>query len=118
MSQAYKEGLFGSKYVWIIVGWYLEDWWTKTDEECAGENLLEAASNLILTSPLLLGNSTQPTISKKVEVFTFFTGPKLLHMLSEKTCTAVPYQNPDMNLKSLESSVNLCLPFIISYSDN
>ncbi|XP_027040338.1 gamma-aminobutyric acid type B receptor subunit 2-like [Pocillopora damicornis] len=68
MCAAYKDGLFGKKYVWIIVGWYLEDWWTKTTEvgmDCRGEQLLEAAANLIETFPLQLSRSTRPTISNR-----------------------------------------------------
>ena len=87
-SQAYKQGLFGNKYLWIIVGWYLEDWWTKTDEECTGENLLKAASNLILTSPLRLSNSPQPTISNKVR--NVYVSSQV--QSCPKQCTAVLYQ--------------------------
>ena len=64
--QAYKQQVFGNKYVWIIVGWYNEDWWKKRDVECNGEQLLEAAANLIETYPLPLSSSTEPTISKRV----------------------------------------------------
>ena len=54
-QQAYKEGLYGSKYVWLIVGWYNEDWWKKRDVECEGEQLIEA-----------LSTSRKPTISNRV----------------------------------------------------
>lgn len=67
-QQAYKEGVYGSKYVWIIVGWYNDDWWSKPDVECKGEQLLEAAANLIETLPLPLSTSQQPTISDRVSV--------------------------------------------------
>ncbi|XP_029193493.2 gamma-aminobutyric acid type B receptor subunit 1-like isoform X2 [Acropora millepora] len=65
MCTAYKQQVFGNKYVWIIVGWYNEDWWKKRDVECNGEQLLEAAANLIETYPLPLSSSTEPTISKR-----------------------------------------------------
>ena len=70
LQQAYKEGVYGSKYVWIIVGWYNEDWWTKSDVECKGEQLLEAAANIIETLALPLSTSQQPTISDRVSYCT------------------------------------------------
>ncbi|KAJ7383923.1 hypothetical protein OS493_024608 [Desmophyllum pertusum] len=65
MCTAYKEGVYGSKYVWIIVGWYNDDWWTKSDVKCKGEHLLEAAANMIETLPLPLSTSHQPTICNR-----------------------------------------------------
>lgn len=65
-QQAYKEGLYGSKYVWLIVGWYNEDWWKKQVVECEGEQLIEAADNMIETLPLPLSTSRKPTISNRV----------------------------------------------------
>ena len=65
-QQAYKEGLYGSKYVWLIVGWHNEDWWKKRDVECEGEQLIEAADNMIETLPLPLSTSRKPTISNRV----------------------------------------------------
>ncbi|XP_078375007.1 gamma-aminobutyric acid type B receptor subunit 1-like [Oculina patagonica] len=65
MCTAYEEGVYGSKYVWIIVGWYNDDWWTKTDVRCKGEHMLEAAANMIETLPLPLSTSRQPTISNR-----------------------------------------------------
>ena len=58
--------MYGSKYVWIIVGWYNDDWWSKPDVDCKGEQLLEAAANMIETLPLPLSTSQQPTISDRV----------------------------------------------------
>ena len=52
--------------MWIIVGWYNEDWWTKPDVECKREQLLEAAANIIETLALPLSTSQQPTISDRV----------------------------------------------------
>ena len=65
-QQAYKEGLYGSKYVWLIVGWYNEGWWKERDVECEGEQLIEAADNMIETLPLPLSTSRKPTISNRV----------------------------------------------------
>ena len=64
--QAYKEGVHGNKLVWIIVGWYNDDWWTKQDVDCNGEQLLKAAANVIETLPLPLSTSSEPIISRRV----------------------------------------------------
>lgn len=67
-QQAYKEQVYGSKYVWIIVGWYNDDWWTKPDVKCEGKQLIEAAANMIETLPLPLSTSREPTISNRVGI--------------------------------------------------
>ena len=65
--KAYKENLHGYKYVWIIVGWYNDDWWRrKNDVDCTGEQMRRAAANLIETSPLPLSSSGRPTVSQWV----------------------------------------------------
>ncbi|XP_068698706.1 gamma-aminobutyric acid type B receptor subunit 2-like isoform X2 [Montipora foliosa] len=65
MCTAYREKLYGKKYVWLTVGWYNEDWWRKGDVECSAEQLIEAAANLIETYPLPLSTSKEPTISRR-----------------------------------------------------
>ncbi|KAM7428279.1 hypothetical protein ABFA07_020719 [Porites harrisoni] len=65
MCTAYREQLYGSRYVWIIVGWYQDDWWTVKDVECEGKQLKEAATNVIETRPILLSTSRESTISGK-----------------------------------------------------
>ena len=54
--------------MWIIVGWYNDDWWTKQDVPCQGHQLLEAAANMIETLPLPLSTSHKPTISSRVDI--------------------------------------------------
>lgn len=39
--QAYKQGLYGSRYVWITVNWG-SDWWIpQPDHDCTEEELVE-----------------------------------------------------------------------------
>ena len=52
--------------MWIIVGWYSDDWWTVRDVECEGKQLIEAAANIIETFPLSLSTSVEPTVSGRV----------------------------------------------------
>eukprot|EP00057_Strongylocentrotus_purpuratus_P002782 XP_003725244.1 PREDICTED: gamma-aminobutyric acid type B receptor subunit 1 [Strongylocentrotus purpuratus] len=42
--EAYKRGLYGAKYVWLLVGWYMRDWWLVEDDriDCTPEELTEA----------------------------------------------------------------------------
>ena len=54
--------------MWITVGWYNDDWWTKRDVKCEGTQLKEAAANMIETLPLPLSTSHEPTISNRVSI--------------------------------------------------
>nr|XP_054755802.1 gamma-aminobutyric acid type B receptor subunit 2-like isoform X2 [Lytechinus pictus] len=42
--EAYKRGMYGAKYVWLLVGWYMRDWWLVEDDriDCTPEELTEA----------------------------------------------------------------------------
>ena len=68
LFQACHEGVTGSKYVWILPGWYSEKWWESKigDTSCSGDDILLAAGNYLATRPLPLGDSKTPTISGKV----------------------------------------------------
>ena len=57
--------------MWIIVGWYNDDWWKKQDVKCQGEQLIEAAANMIETLPLPLSTSKKPTVSSRVSKVDF-----------------------------------------------
>ena len=47
--QAYKVGLYGSTYVWIVPGWWGEHWWKKNDPtvDCTPDQIKEAAGHYI-----------------------------------------------------------------------
>ncbi len=49
--KAYKLGMHGPKYVWILVGWYSEDWWMEARNftDCSPQNILTAAEGYIAT---------------------------------------------------------------------
>ncbi|XP_072029935.1 gamma-aminobutyric acid type B receptor subunit 1-like [Amphiura filiformis] len=62
--EAYKEGMYGDKYVWIIYGWYTDGWWKIRDEDidCTLEEM-EAAVEGYLTVDVLsygIGSDTGP----------------------------------------------------------
>ena len=40
--QAYKQGMYGPKYVWVFPGWYDDKWWRTMPEErgdCTDEQM-------------------------------------------------------------------------------
>lgn len=64
MCEAYKRGLFGEKYVWFLIGWYEDDWWTDTkDLDCTYEQMKLAVEGHITTEGLVLNQDNRRTIS-------------------------------------------------------
>ena len=37
--QCYKLGMYGPRYVWMLVGWYKSHWWEVQDTACTIEEL-------------------------------------------------------------------------------
>ncbi|XP_077989812.1 gamma-aminobutyric acid type B receptor subunit 1-like [Glandiceps talaboti] len=67
--QAYKEGMYGAKYVWIITGWYSSEWWREEDQDgshdCTLEQLEVAVSGYFTTDALPLSLSQHPGVSNR-----------------------------------------------------
>lgn len=64
MCEAYKRGLYGEKYVWFLIGWYEDDWWTEVkDLECTLEQMKTAVEGHITTEGLVLNQDNAQTIS-------------------------------------------------------
>ncbi|XP_070553587.1 gamma-aminobutyric acid type B receptor subunit 1-like isoform X2 [Ptychodera flava] len=62
--QAYKHGLYGSKYVWILVGWYRQDWLlAENDTDCSVDELSEATEGYIAVESLNKDLNGEPGIS-------------------------------------------------------
>ncbi|XP_070573335.1 gamma-aminobutyric acid type B receptor subunit 2-like isoform X2 [Ptychodera flava] len=61
----YKQKLFGSKYAWILPGWYADSWWNSTDlpNDCTAADIKEASNGYLATDILPLSNSEEKTIS-------------------------------------------------------
>ncbi|XP_070534990.1 gamma-aminobutyric acid type B receptor subunit 2-like [Ptychodera flava] len=64
---AYKEGMYGAKYVWIITGWYSSDWWRKQDgsHDCTLADMEEAVRGYFTTDALPLSLSSIPGVSNR-----------------------------------------------------
>ncbi|XP_045204185.2 gamma-aminobutyric acid type B receptor subunit 1-like [Mercenaria mercenaria] len=54
--QAYKEKLYGKKYVWFIIGWYPNNWYKVDDPSinCTSDQLKEALEGHITTEAVIL----------------------------------------------------------------
>lgn len=64
MCEAYKRGLYGEKYVWFLIGWYEDDWWTEVkDLECTYEQMKMAVEGHITTEGLVLNQDNRLTAS-------------------------------------------------------
>ncbi|XP_032820214.1 gamma-aminobutyric acid type B receptor subunit 2 isoform X2 [Petromyzon marinus] len=60
---AYNEGMYGSKYQWVIPGWYGSRWWEHTQQQCPQKNLLIAMENCIYVDFMPLSTRPVRTIS-------------------------------------------------------
>ena len=70
LFQAFKQHIYGRKYVWVLPGWYSEKWWENTgDTSCTKHEVKKAAGNYLATRPLPLGGSSISTIAGKVGNF-------------------------------------------------
>ncbi|XP_060075051.1 gamma-aminobutyric acid type B receptor subunit 2-like [Ylistrum balloti] len=66
--EAYKQGMYGSKYVWILSGTSMYTFWTDsrldgTGTRCTREQILEAARGYITLDHESMGEADQQTIS-------------------------------------------------------
>lgn len=73
LLQAYEENMYGSKYQWIIPGWYEPSWWEQVHTEanssrCLRKNLLAAMEGYIGVDFEPLSSKQIKTISGKVSV--------------------------------------------------
>ena len=61
--QAYKQGFYGKKYVWLLIDWYQPRWWEKyaahaSKFSCKTKHVIEAFGNYISTEFLKVGPSS------------------------------------------------------------
>ena len=69
--QAYKQGLYGGKYAWLLIGWYQSRWWeihTKRASKlkCKTKHVTEAFGNYISTEFRKIGPSSPDVIGGEV----------------------------------------------------
>ncbi|CAE1247479.1 GABBR [Acanthosepion pharaonis] len=63
--QAYKEKLYGKKYVWFIIGWYPDNWYMANDDSinCTADQLKEALEGHFTTEAMILNQQATKTVS-------------------------------------------------------
>ncbi|XP_018049231.1 PREDICTED: gamma-aminobutyric acid type B receptor subunit 2 isoform X1 [Atta colombica] len=61
--EAYRFGLYGRKYQWVIIGTYTREWWLRPGGGCAPSELSEALHGVILADLLPLTTEEQHTTS-------------------------------------------------------
>ncbi|KAL9967671.1 hypothetical protein ACROYT_G025952 [Oculina patagonica] len=68
--QAYKQGFYGKKYVWLLIGWYQTRWWVihsahASKFNCKTKHVIEAFGNYISTGFLKIGPSSPNIIGSE-----------------------------------------------------
>ncbi|XP_038063944.1 gamma-aminobutyric acid type B receptor subunit 1-like [Patiria miniata] len=63
--EVYKQKLYGPRNVWMIIGWYPDEWYKTPDPKvnCTAEQLMEALQYHITTEALILKPDDTPSIS-------------------------------------------------------
>ena len=66
--QAYKEKLYGKRYVWFIIGWYPNNWYKVNDTSinCTADQLKEALEGHFTTEAVILHQENTVTKSNMV----------------------------------------------------
>ncbi|XP_048580752.1 gamma-aminobutyric acid type B receptor subunit 2-like isoform X2 [Nematostella vectensis] len=65
--EAYKLGMYGSRYQWIILGYIEKNWWLPQGaySDCTAEEVLKAANSLLMTDYLWHATDDMFTVSGK-----------------------------------------------------
>ena len=66
--EAYKKGVYGSKFQWLIVGMYDDDWWDKDDNttECNPREIQTALVGVMVMDIQALASREEITVSGRV----------------------------------------------------
>jgi len=65
LFQAYKQKLYGPKYVWFIIGWYADNWYMH-DTNCTVEQMQEVLAGHFTTEGVMLNQDRRASISGMV----------------------------------------------------
>lgn len=65
---AYRKGVYGNKFQWLIVGMYEEEWWLKSynDSDCTPEELQQALVGVMVMDIQALASHEEITVSGRV----------------------------------------------------
>lgn len=105
--QAYKLGMYGADYVWILHEIAGEPWWHKASQECSQKQLQEVSENLLIVS------SHNSIVSNEIS-YSGLVSLSLAHSLSLSLCVSV-YDSESIHIYSYRcinaSTSTLTLPF-------
>ncbi|XP_076343552.1 gamma-aminobutyric acid type B receptor subunit 1-like isoform X1 [Tachypleus tridentatus] len=65
ICEAYKQKVYGKQYVWFLIGWYEDDWYTIQERgcNCSVEQMKEALDGHFTTEALMMNQGNERTIS-------------------------------------------------------
>ena len=71
---AYKKGVYGRKFQWIIVGMYEEEWWQKdlSDTGCTAAEMATALVGVMVMDIQALASREEITVSGRVSAHHFY----------------------------------------------
>ncbi|XP_041350716.1 gamma-aminobutyric acid type B receptor subunit 2-like [Gigantopelta aegis] len=61
--KVYKAGLYGPKFVWLLLGWYSENWWKAVPVDCTFDQLEQAIDGYFSIDQIQINPRPQVTIS-------------------------------------------------------
>nr|XP_058964544.1 gamma-aminobutyric acid type B receptor subunit 2-like isoform X2 [Pocillopora verrucosa] len=72
--QAYKQELYGERYVWMLIGWYQSRWWNAhpavlSKQNCEAKHVMKAFGNYVTTEFLKFGPSSPRMIGGEGQVY-------------------------------------------------
>ena len=64
--QAYKQKLYGPKYVWFILGWYADDWYAKQNTSCTVHQMQQVLAGHFTTEGVMFDPDGRTSIAGMV----------------------------------------------------
>ena len=62
--QAYKSEMYGSKYVWLLPGWFQREWWRAEDDtDCTADELANTVAGYFAIDSLDINIDNRSSIS-------------------------------------------------------
>lgn len=64
MCEAYKNNLYGRQHVWLLIGWYEEDWYMPVPGiNCTEDEMLKVLEGHFTTESIMLNKDSKTTIN-------------------------------------------------------
>lgn len=83
--EAYKKGMYGSKFQWLIVGMYEDEWWLKSDWlqfDCTPSQIQTALIGVMVMDIQALASREEITVSGRVSHLLILTNLFCLYQAS------------------------------------